>query len=294
MSWPERPTVAITGASGYLGSLIRARCDSEGWRTVGLTRAPRDAARRAYSLDHPPDPDLLEGVDVLVHCAYDLGLRTEADIWRVNVGGTGSLLELATRSQVRRTIVLSSMSAYSGTRQLYGRAKLDIEEQARRAGALSVRPGLVYGPNAGGMAGALTSLTRLPVVPVVAPDALQFTVHEEDFVEVILALVLADEISPGPIGVASPVPLRFREVIEGLARLSGRSCRTVPFDWQVLLAALRLCERTGIALPFRSDSLLGLVHPAPCVPNLEVVARLGLTLRRFEAPVPSPPDPARH
>ncbi|MGO8870853.1 MAG: hypothetical protein ACLQPH_05525 [Acidimicrobiales bacterium] len=51
-------------------------------------------------------------------------------------------------------------------------------------------------------------------------------------------------------------------------------------------AGLRLAERLGEPLPFRADSLLGLAHPAPSVPNLEVLDGLGVSLRRFGQPVP--------
>jgi nucleoside-diphosphate-sugar epimerase len=218
-------------------------------------------------------------------------LRDRDDIWRVNVDGTRMLLEAAERSGVGLTIVLSSMSAYEGTEQLYGLSKLDIERDASRMGAVSVRPGLVYGPSAGGMAGTLGKLTALPVVPVVAARAHQFTVHEDDFAEAIAALISAgpDIGSAGPIGIANPQPVTFRQVIEGLARMNGNHCRTITVDWRLVYALLRTAERLPIALPFRADSLLGLAQPAPSVPNLTTLDGLGVTLRRFEQPVlPAP------
>ncbi len=289
MSTPPLPTVAITGASGYVGGVLRARCAERGWPIVSLVRSPTGEGARRYTLDEPPDADLLAGVDVLIHCAYDLSVVRPPDIWRVNVGGTRALLELARRSGVTRTIVVSSMSAYAGTLQLYGQAKLDVEAHARGAGAIAVRPGLVYGPDAGGMAGALTALTRLPLVPVVAARSHQFTVHQDDLADAMEGLALAPDVPADPVGLANPQPVAFREIIEGLARMSGRRCRTIPVGWRFLHAGLRLCERAGVPVPFRSDSLLGLVHPAPAVPNLEVLDALSVSLRRFGEPVPEIP-----
>jgi nucleoside-diphosphate-sugar epimerase len=301
---PARPTVAITGASGYVGGVLVAACAAREWPTVGLVRSGvgggmgdgvgvgvgvavgEDGTLRPYALDAPLDPGLLGGVDVLIHCAYDLRVTKEADIWRINVEGTGSLLELARRTGVSRTIVVSSMSAYTGTAQLYGRSKLDIEALAGAAGAVVVRPGLVYGPDAGGMAGTLASLSGLPLVPVVAGRSHQYTVHQDDLATAILALAVAPEAPTVPVGLANPHPVPFRQVVEGLARMNGRRVRTVPVDWHLVHAGLRLCERAGIAVPFRSDSLLGLVRSAPSVPGLEVLDALGVTLRRFEQPVP--------
>ena len=45
--------------------------------------------------------------------------------------------------------------------------------------------------------------------------------------------------------------------------------------------ALRAAELLPVQLPVRADSLLGLVRPAPYVPNLEVLDQLGVVLHPF-------------
>ena len=286
MSATTARTVAITGATGYLGGVLRERFARDGWATVDLVRSPDGRSSRRYVIGEPPSTDLLDGIDVLVHCAYDMSLRTREQIWAVNVDGALRLLDAADAAGVSRTVMLSSMSAYDGTTQLYGLSKLEIERASKEHGALSVRPGLSYGPGAGGMAGALTKLTTLPVVPVVAARSHQFTVHHDDFADAIVALVGAARVVTDPIGIANPVPVAFRELVEGLARLDGRTCRTLPFPWRPIYGVLRASERLGLDPPFRSDSLFGLVHPAPVVPNLQVLADLGVALRRFGQPRP--------
>jgi nucleoside-diphosphate-sugar epimerase len=287
MTTHQERTAAVSGASGYLGGVIADRLRTDGWRTVNLVRTQNGEESRQLILGSPIPPGLLEGVDLLVHCAYDMTLRKAADIWRVNVEGTRNLLEAATRSAgVRRVIVLSSMSAYDGTRQLYGRAKLEIEALAERVGALSVRPGLVYGPRAGGMAGTLSRLTRLPVVALVGGRSRQFTVHEDDLADAIAALAVAENVPTDPIGIANPMNVPFRQILERFARDQGRRCWFVPVDWRLLQVGLSLAEKISLPLPIRADSLLGLVRPAPSVPNLEVLQSLGIRLRRFGQPVP--------
>jgi nucleoside-diphosphate-sugar epimerase len=278
--------VAITGATGYLGGIICERLELDGWHTVRLVRTPREPGSRRYVIGLPPEPDVLAGVDVLVHCAYDMSLTSQGKIWGANVEGTLRLLEAASDAGVQRTIVLSSMSAYDGTQQLYGRAKLDIEQHARRFGAISVRPGLVYGPRAGGMAGTLGRLTKLPVIPAVASHSHQFTVHEDDFVNAIVAILGAPNFTDEPVGIANPIPVTFNDLIRGLARQHDQDCHLVPVNWRLVYRALLVAERFPIQLPFRADSLLGLAQPAPYVPRLEALDELGVALRRFNQPVP--------
>lgn len=277
--------VAITGASGYLGSRLSARFAALGWDVVKLVRSPR-AGRPdewRYVIDEPPPKGSLESVDALVHAAYDFSLTSRADIWRVNVAGTKRLLEAAGAAGIGRIIVLSTMSAYTGTTQLYGSAKLAIESAALDVGGCVVRPGIVYGERAGGMVGSLRRMTRLPVVPLIVGASALYPVHEDDLVSAIVALAAQDFAPKGPIGVAQPEPVQFRTLMESLAAAEGRRCRFVPVPWQLLYGPLRVGEALHVPLPFRADSLLGLVHPAPSVPGQEDLARLGVRLRRFPA-----------
>ncbi len=137
-----------------------------------------------------------------------MALTKRADIWGSNVFGTIALFDRALSEGVDRTITLSSMSAYPGTRQHYGRAKLAIEGAARARGMCIVRPGLVYGPAWGGMAGTLRRLAALPLLPDFGPAARQFTVAEHDFAAAIVALAGADDVPVSRWG--SPIPTRSR------------------------------------------------------------------------------------
>src|SRR5579863_8487055 len=122
-------SIAITGATGYIGSLLLRRFQDQGAPVVALVRSPgiTDSARRHYDMAEPPSSDLLAGVDVLIHCGWDLSLVKRDAAWSVNVVGTERLLDLARRSGVKRVVFISSMSAFDGTKQLYGRSKLSAE-----------------------------------------------------------------------------------------------------------------------------------------------------------------------
>lgn len=286
------PTVAaVTGASGYLGTRICETLQARGWRVIRLVRTPRggDPRERRYDLSRSVPPDLLESVDLLVHAAYDFSLTSRRQIWKVNVEGTRLLLEEAREAGVARLLVLSTMSAYEGTKQLYGRAKLAIEAATTAAGGCSIRPGLVYGSQPGGIVGALRKATRLPIVPLIAPNAHQYPVREDDLMTAIAALAEAEDLPRGPIGIAQPTPVRFQDLLVALADHEGRRCRFVPVPWRLVYWGLRAAELLPVRLPFRADSLLGLVRPAPFVPGVDELARLGVRLTPFSAYAASPP-----
>jgi nucleoside-diphosphate-sugar epimerase len=210
-----------------------------------------------------------------------LSLTSSADIWRVNVTGTRRLLDAAREAGVDRIIVLSSMSAFAGTTQLYGRAKLDIEAMTTEFGGCAVRPGVVHGKQAGGMVGALRKLTVLPIVPVIAGGAGVYTVREQDLMRVIALLASATTLEPGTISVAHPSRVTLTDLLRAIAAQEDRRCRFVPVPWQPIYWLLRSGELMRLRLPFRADSLLGLVHTAPGLIGGDQLARLGVILRAF-------------
>lgn len=62
-------TVAITGSSGLVGSALAAFLSTGGHRVIRLVRHPPRAADERQWRPDDPDPDLLTGVDALIHLA---------------------------------------------------------------------------------------------------------------------------------------------------------------------------------------------------------------------------------
>ena len=283
----QAPVAAVTGASGYLGSQICETLETRGWQVVRLTRSPESSHGQAlpYDLAMPVTArvrEALRSANALIHGAYDLSLTSPADIWRVNVAGTRRLLEAAREAAVGRIIALSSMSAFAGTSQLYGRAKLEIEAMTIECGGCAIRPGLVYSDHAGGMAGAMRRLAALPIVPVIAGGAGVYTVREEDLMRAIALLVSATTLEPGTISIAHPSRVTMKNLLRTFAAQENRRCRFVPVPWQLVYWLLRGGELMRLHLPFRADSLLGLIHTAPGLAGEDQLTRLGVTLHAFE------------
>ena|ERR1700761_2915780 len=253
----------VTGAYGYLGSLIRDRLEDAGWDTIALVREPRagDRAIRWRLGEAPAAADLI-GARALVHCAYDFHPRSPVAARQVNVEGTARLLRAAGEARVPRSLVLSSMSAWPGTRQTYGQVKLAIEAETRKARGIAVRPGLVYGPGAGGMAATLTKLARLPVTPDLGPGARQFPVHEDDLAAAVVAILEDPGWRSEVFGIAQPRSVGFRTLVSNLASGATRPPRFVRTPWQLAYGSLRAAELLRLS-SLRADSIIGLIRPAP-------------------------------
>ena len=277
-------TVGVTGSNGYLGKMLVAALREQGFSVVEYRRSvPHDVTNesiRSLDLGAPIQNQAFEGVQCVIHAAWDLQETDPSRAWSRNVGGSKRVLEAALERGVERFIFVSSMSAYFGSQQDYGLMKLAVERSVLDARQVVVRPGLVYGGEPGGMALALTKLARLPVIPLFR-GAQQFTLHSDDFLTAMTTLVNLDEVPSTPLGLASPSPTSFKEIMMSMAVGADNSPRTVVVPWHVVLGLLRIAERLRVPLPVRSDSLLGLVRPAPLVPGRDVMDQIGLSFRSF-------------
>jgi UDP-glucose 4-epimerase len=180
-------TVAVTGASGNLGTALLRRLTAPGSGVAevrGLARRrppdaePYDGVRwHLADLGEPASEhevaEFVEGADAVVHLAWALQPgRRPADLRRVNVEGTRRVVRAAVAAGVSHVVHLSSLGAYApgavGQRVTedwpttgipsaqYSRDKSEAErvvrEIAGRQPALTltvVRPTLVLQPEAG-------------------------------------------------------------------------------------------------------------------------------------------------
>jgi len=269
--------VAVTGASGYVGSAI-ARCfRAHGWQVLELGR--RSAQRYELGGDVAVD---WSAIEALVHCAWDFGLTRWEEIERVNVRGSVRLMEAARAAGVGRGVFISSLSCFEGCRSLYGKGKLAVEREALRMGFAVVRPGLVYGERPGGMMGALEKAVKAsPVAPLIGDGSYpQYLVHQEDLAELVFALCQAGQAPAEPVSAAAAEAIPFRELLRRIAARHGRKPLLVPVPWRLILAGLKAMERLGLNPPFRSDSLTGIVFQNP-EPSFEAAHRIS-NFRAFQ------------
>src|SRR5436309_12568466 len=123
MATPEKArTCLVTGAHGYLGSRVKAAFEQRGWNVVELTRQPQPGtASIQFQLGRDVAASKLAGAQALVHCAYDFKELSWDAIHATNLVGSQKLLKAAHEAQIRTLIYISSISAYEGSRSLYGK-----------------------------------------------------------------------------------------------------------------------------------------------------------------------------
>ena len=245
---PRPPTIAVSGATGFIGSALVDALTAAGHPVRRLIRE-RDGARPADVLWDPAagtlDPQALDGVDAVIHLAGEpIAQRWTADakqrIRESRVRGTQLIARtMASLERPPRVLVSGSAMGIYGDR---GDEELDessppgsgfladvateweaATEPAARAGlrVVTLRTGLVLGP-AGGALGKMLLPFRLGVGGRIGSGRQWVSwVALHDAVRAIMHAASTEAVS-GPINVCAPIPVRNAEFTTILGRVLGR------------------------------------------------------------------------
>jgi len=281
-------TVAVTGASGLVGTHFCRFFALRGWNVRALVRDPEDALSLGSRSDSIPrfrcrlpgevDPAGLAGANVLVHCAYATRGQDLADAQRINIAGTHELIELGRELRIERIVFISSLSASATSRSYYGRSKHAIEQTLAPLADLILRPGLVLSAEGSGLFQRLRdTIARSRFIPVfTGEEAILQTVHVDDLCA---ALERAIELElTGALNVAEDEGWPFVRFLGEVAARLGKSCVPVRLPATPALWTLRALEALHLSAPVTSENLLGLLGMRR-VSTAADLQRLGLQVR---------------
>lgn len=236
----ESMTIAVTGSSGLVGTALAAFLSTGGHRVVRLVRgAPRNRDERRWD-PADPAPDLLDGVDAVVHLAGEsiagrFTMAHKAAVRDSRIEPTRKLAELAGRNRLRAFVCASAIGYYGSDRGdelltedsdrgdgFLADVVGDWEaaaDAARAAGVrtVSVRTGIVQSPLGGTL--------RLLLPPFRAGlggrlgDGRQWLswIGIDDLVDVYYRALWDADLS-GPVNAVAPEPVRNLEYTRALAR----------------------------------------------------------------------------
>lgn len=188
-------TVAITGATGFIGRRILQALLARGIAVRALTRrsvASLDAVTwvRGSLEDEASLARLVSGASAVIHCAGQVRGRSRVVFQRCNVEGTRRLVQAAKAAGCERFLLFSSLAARYPHLSWYAESKFDAEVAALQAAAdmpISIfRPTAVYGPGDSELQPVLSALLRGWLPRLGHADALLSFLHVEDLVQATL------------------------------------------------------------------------------------------------------------
>ena len=251
----EPLTIAVTGSGGLIGTALTALLTTSGHRVIRLVRRlPRHAGER-YWRPEDPGPELLDGVDALIHLAgASIGGRftpeRKAEIRDSRILPTRRLAELAAAGQEKTSpasdqnrlkafISASAIGFYGPDRAdevltedsargdgFLADVVADWEDAARPAAAaglrtVQVRTGIVQTPR-GGMLRLLSPLFEAGLGGRLGSGKQWLAwIGLDDLLDVYLRAVLDPGLS-GPVNAVAPEPVRNADYTRTLAAVLHR------------------------------------------------------------------------
>jgi UDP-glucose 4-epimerase len=261
----NRPLVALTGATGFIGQRLLRELPKRGYRLRVLLRRPSTVAMESASavvgdLARPQNmAAALADVDAVIHSAgvaHAMSGVPEDDYRMLNTGATIGLARAAQRAGAKRFVFLSSIRAQSGpaadevlTEDLaprptdaYGRSKLAAEQGLTELAIdwVALRPVLVYGA---GVKGNMAHLLRLACMPYPLPlGALagrRSLLALDNLVAAVDAVLSAPAPLRRPLIVADAEPLTIPDMITAMRRGLGRRAGLITVPPRLIEAVLR-------------------------------------------------------
>lgn len=296
-------TIAITGGSGFIGTLLVRHHINLGDQVRILSRHRADALPDLHGSmpfqgdfsQHIPR-NFLDGADLVYHLAAELG--DESRMHAVNVVGTSNLLRAAVSAGVRRWVQLSSIGVYGPPTcpvvteatvpmplNEYERTKLAsdllVEETCKNTSLeySILRPSNVIGAKMkNGSFGALVNAVRRGRFCYFGPrGSIATYVHVDD---VARALVACRDAPSGSVFNLSSDCL-WDDLVGEIARLVGVRAPRLRLPLLPLKAALRALDGR-IKLPITSSRLASLTNRST-YSSTRIIQDLGFT---FSRPMP--------
>jgi nucleoside-diphosphate-sugar epimerase len=260
-------TVAVTGATGFVGRQVVERLRRDGLHLRALSR--RGAIARVTTIagdlaDPAALQSLVDGADEVVHLAGLVKSPDPAEFARVNVQGAETLVRAMAPGKARLLLVSSLAARHRGV-SAYAASKRAAEDVALRLlgpeRVRIIRPPAVYGPGDRATLPIFQQLARgLLIAP--GPRGARFSlIHVSDLAELISG-GLTGELEPPPLlepDDGQPGGYGWGDLAAIASRTTGRRVRTIRLPTRLLRQPARLADllarRFAFDLPLTEDKL---------------------------------------
>jgi len=264
--------LAITGATGFVGSAVLSEALAQGHIVRALAR--RDQAARAGVEwvrgdlgDTAALASLVEGTDAVIHVAGLTNTPDPADFDVANVTGTANVIAAMQAAGVKRLVFVSSLSARMPALSAYGASKAKAETLMEASGLdwTTVRPPGVYGPRDIDYLDMFRT-AKWGFVPL-PPGGASSIIHADDLAALLVALA-ASNAAPTKKKVYEPDDGReggwsHKELAAAIGRAVGRARVFAPHLPRAVLAAAAVADRIarGDRAKLTTDRVGYMAHP---------------------------------
>jgi NADH dehydrogenase len=229
--------IAITGGTGFIGSLLAQRLALEGVEVVLIARSERkqlDGRGMTFVASDLSDAGVLceafAGCAAVAHCAginREIGQQTYQ---RVHIDATRKVIEAASTAGVKKIVLMSFLRARPNCGSPYHESKWAAEELIRSSGLdySIIRASMVYGRGDHMLDHLSHALHTFPVFAMVGfkekgirPLAI------DDLIDVMRAALVEGRLSRLTVALTGAEELYLSEAVRRVARVTGQNPRLI-------------------------------------------------------------------
>jgi len=220
--------IAITGATGFVGSHLATRLSSEGHEVVRLARRTRSNEDDLITNDLTDVNQLaaaFTGCRAIAHCAginREIGEQTYAS---VHVQGTRNVIDAAKKAGVEKIVLMSFVRARPNCDSPYHQSKWEAEEIVRDSGLdyTIIKAGVIYGRGDHMLNHLSHALHTFPVFGLVGLKEKSIRpLAVEDLVHVMRAALIDRRLKRQTVAVIGPEEIYFREAVRRVGQVVGK------------------------------------------------------------------------
>src|SRR6185503_6443993 len=257
--------VAITGATGFIGSHLDTRLAGEGHEVVRTARRDLDNVDQLNAA--------FAGCEVVAHCAginRELGDQTYA---RVHVEGTRNVVAAAKTAGVEKIVVMSFLRARPNCGSPYHESKWEAEEIVRDSGLdyTVIKAGVVYGRGDHMLDHLSHALHTFPLFGLVGLKEKSIRpLAIEDLVHVMRAAIVDRRMKRQTIALVGPEEIYLSEAVRRVAEVVGKRPLMLPLPVVCHELMARVFERF-MKVPLTSLAQIRILAEGVVEPGTPVV-----------------------
>jgi nucleoside-diphosphate-sugar epimerase len=260
-------TIAITGATGFVGSHVLEQAAAAGRPVRALARSPQPHCAGVEwiigTLDDAAALDrLCAGAGAVLHVAGAVNVPTRAAFAAANIAGTKAVLAAAARAGIARFVHVSSLAAREPALSNYGWSKAGAEDAVAASDRdwIIVRPPGVYGPRDRDMVELFRMVRR--GIALLPPQGRGSWIHAADLARLLLTLSAGGP-SQATLEPDDGHPMSHRELAATIGAALGRSppLSIAAPRWLLSLAARGDRLLRGDSAKLTPDRAAYMAHP---------------------------------
>lgn len=298
--------VTVFGGSGFVGTQVVRALAKRGWRIRVAVRRPHlagelrplgdvgqiqivrcDITRRADVEAALTDADAAIN---LVGVLFETPSRSFASH---HLDGARTIAEVAAEKGLIRLVQMSAIGADPMGASAYARTKGQAEAAVRQAfaGAVIVRPSIVFGPGDGFFNRFADMASSAPALPLIGGGRTKFQpVYVGDVGEAVARALVRRDVAGQTFELGGPEVLSFEALLRYILKETNRSRALIPlpfFAARTIGALAQVTALIGVPPVLTEDQVVLLERDNVVAPGALTLADLGIEPTGIEAIVPS-------